>query len=227
MVGLELIFVFQQWIWIASGVVVCLMLIGTILVKIEEKEKFLPTQAVLPVLTAFGLGLFSVFLPTTLFTHFYIIGAGLIFLFALQLGARQAYPVWNWALSLVAYFLNIAAIFGFYFHLYIPILIVLCTVFLVTAALALQGLRRVSFTIQTLVLPALGMALGLTEVAWALLFLPAHYLVGAGILTTLYYIMFNLITISYQRVLTRKDILEYLGLGIISALIIIMTARWT
>ncbi len=223
--GLELVFALQQWVWVVAGVVLGLVF-GIVLVKTEEGGRFRLVHVVLPLLAAVGLSAFAVFLPTTPLVHLYAAGAGLLFFFALTHGARRAYPVWNWAISLVVYFLNIAVIFGFYFHLYIPTLVVLCVVFAVTAAMAFQGLSRVSPTAQALVLPTLGIALGLTEVGWVLQFLPAHYLVGAGVLTTLYYIVFNLITISYNRALRRTDVLEYLGLGTVAMVVIVATARW-
>jgi hypothetical protein len=224
--GLEAAFAFQRWLFLIAGVLLGLMLVGIVLVKIEEGELFHVSQAILPLLAAVGLSLFSVFLPTTPLTHLYFIGGGLIFFFALKYGARRAFPIWNWALSLVVYFLTVAAVFGFYFHLYVPILSVLIVIFLITFATAFQGLSRMEPALEVLLLPTLGVALGLTEVAWVLQFLPAHYLVGAGVLTTLYYIAFNLITISYDRALAYRDVLEYAGIGIVAALIIILTARW-
>lgn len=224
--GLELAFALQRWIWFVGSILLGLMIIGIVLVRLEEGGRFRISHAVLPFFTAVGLALFSVFLPTSGLIHFYIGAAGLLFFFSLNHAARQAYPIWNWAVTLVAFFLNIAAVFGFAFHLYFSTLGVLSAVFVVGAALVFQGLSRVVPDIPSLLLPTLGMALGLSQLAWVVQFLPVHYLVGAAILTLIYYIAFNLIVISYSRTLARADILEYVGLGVIATLIIIVTARW-
>jgi hypothetical protein len=226
-VGLELIFALQQWVILVAIVVVAVVTAGVILVRYEERGRFCPTQIILPVLATIGLSGFAFLLPTSQILHLYIIAAGLMLFFLLKHGAKQAYPLWNWTLSMVVFFLNMAFVLGLRFHLYIPVLLVLGIIMLITALMSLQALRRTTPTITEIVMPVLAMAFVLTEVVWALQFLPSHYLVQAGIVTVLYYVIFNLVSLSYARKLAARDIMEYVSVGVVAVLIVLLSARWT
>ncbi|MFH1354333.1 MAG: hypothetical protein ABIH36_03525 [bacterium] len=225
-VGLELIFILQRWVVLIAVVAVTVVMLGVILVRFEERGRFGLIHSILPILAATGLAGYAFLLPTTQVLHLYILASGLIFFFLLKHGAREAYPIWNWTLSLVVYFLNVAFILGLRFHLYIPVLLVLVLVLAVTVLMGLQALRRVVRTASEIVLPALTMAFVLTEVVWVLQFLPSHYLVQAGVVTILYYVIFNLISLSYTRGLKRRDIVEYIGIGVVAFLLILISTRW-
>jgi len=164
-------------------------------------------------------------LPTSAVLHIYILGAGCVLFFLLKHGARKAYPVWNWLISLLVLFLNIAFVFGLRFHLYIPIMVVLFAVFIVSSLIGWQSLRRVAGGAD-IILPLAVMVFSLTEIAWALQFLPSHYLVQAGILSACYYVMFNLIGISLVRQVTRRDLGEYVLVGAVAIVILLAYARW-
>ena len=226
-VGLELIFALQRWVIFVAITVVLVVIVGVILVRFEEKKRFMPTQIILPALAATGLGGFAFLLPTTPVLHIYIIAAGLMLFFILKHGTKQAYPLWSWALSMVVYFLNVAFLLGLRFHLYMPILLLLLLMLIVSVLMALQVLRRTAKSIVPIILTAMALALILTEVAWVLQFLPSHYFVQAGIITALYYVIFNLVNLSYARNLNRRDLFEYAGIGLIALIIILVSAQWT
>jgi hypothetical protein len=57
-------------------------------------------------------------------------------------------------------------------------------------------------------------------------FLPVHYLIQAGLITSGYYIMFNLLALSIDRKVTRRDLLEYGIVGIVAIVIILASAKW-
>lgn len=226
-VGLELIYTWQRWVIAIAVIVVAVVALGVILLSFEEKRAFRFIHCILPILATTGLVGFGFLLPTTPVLHLYIVTAGFILFFLLRHGAREAYPLWNWTLSLVIFFLNVAFILGLRFHLYTPILLVLVLILGVSALMSLQALRRVASAAAELVLPTLTMAFVLAEVTWVLQFLPSHYLVQAGVLTILYYVIFNLISLSYTRKLLRRDIIEYIGIGVVAFLLILVSARWT
>ena len=96
----------------------------------------------------------------------------------------------------------------------------------VTVLMGLQALRRVTRAASEVVLPVLTMSFVLTEVVWVLQFLPSHYLVQAGVVTILYYVIFNLVSLSYTRKLMRRDIVEYVGIGVAASLLILISTRW-
>jgi len=224
-VGLELIFALQRWVILVALTVVVVVAIGVVLVRIEEKGKFSLSQVVLPLLATVGLSGFAFLLPTSAILHVYILAAGGALFFLLKHGAKQAYPIWNWLISLLIYFLNIAFIAGLRFHLYIPVLLVLIAIFIVTGLMSWQALRRIALGVE-IIIPVLVMAFVLTEIAWALQFLPAHYLVLAGVVTALYYSMFNILSLSINKQPTRREVYEYAGIGIAALMILIISAKW-
>lgn len=225
-VGLELIFALQRWVIFIAITVVLVVIVGVILVRFEEKKRFMPTQIILPALATVGLSGFAFLLPTTPVLHIYIIAAGLMLFFILKHGTKQAYPIWSWALSMVVYFLNVAFLLGLRFHLYMPILLLLFLMLIISVLMVLQALRRTVKSIVPIILPVMALALILTEVAWVLQFLPSHYFVQAGIITILYYVIFNLVSLSYTRKLKRHDVIEYAGIGMFALLIVLVSAQW-
>lgn len=225
-VGLELIFALQRWVIAIALVTVAVVVIGIIVIKLEDGPAFGWVHTILPIMAAVGLSGFAFLLPTTLVLHAYIVMSGLLLFLLMRHGARRAYPVWNWALSLVVYFLNVAFALGLNFHLYLPVLVMLFMIAAITAAISYQALTRVAPALQQNAVPTLGISLAITEVTWALQFLPSHYLIQAGVVASLYYVIFNLVSISYMKAPTRRDVWEYLLVGAGALLIILSSAQW-
>lgn len=224
-VGLEFMFALQKWLVLVSITVIAVITLGIFLVRYEEKGAFSLSDTILPLTAAIGLSGFTFFRPNNNLLHLYIILAGIVLFFLLKHGARKAYPTWNWLISLLVFFLNMAFIVGLRFHLYIPVILTLFLVFLMSGVISWQSMRRLASG-PDIILPVLAMSFTLTELAWTMQFLPSHYLMQAGVLATAYYIMFNLIAISLQRKTTKKDILEYAAVGMTALAILITTARW-
>jgi len=225
-VGLELLYFLQRWVIVVAILVISMVIIGVVLVRLEEKQGFKLIHTILPILATLSLSGFAFFLPTSNILHLYIAGAAFILFFLLKHGARQAYPLWNWVISLIIYFLSVATIFGLRYHVYIPVMAVLAAVAAVTGLMALQALRRVADSVADVILPGLALSFAITEIAWALQFLPFHAVVQASLVTTLYYVIFSLVSISYSRRTTKKDFVEYVGLGVVAITIITLSARW-
>lgn len=226
-VGFELIFAFHQWAVLLAFVLLAVVAAGIILVRTEEQGKFHPMQTILPILATTGLTAFALFLPTVPIIHLYFLASAAILFFLLKHGARQAYPTWNWVISTLILFLNVAAVSGWRFHLYAPLLYALPLICAIVFLISLQALSRIipSTAETTLLSAATGFVL--TEVAWTLQFLPLHYLVQSGVIVALYYVCFHLISLSYERAITRKDVLEYSLVGLAALLLVLMTAQWT
>jgi len=225
--GLELIFALQRFVVVLAITVVGIVTIGVIAVKVEEGGRWRLVHSVLPILATVGLSGFAFLLPTSPILHLYIVASGLALFFLLKHGAREAYPIWNWALSLLIYLLNISFVLGIRFHLYMPVLVVLGAVLVISALMSWQALMRIVPAPVDAMLPVLAMTLVLTQTTWALQFLPAHYLVQAGIITILYYVIFSVVSLSYTRKITRWDIMEYLGIGAVASVVLVVFARWT
>lgn len=225
-IGLELVVVFHHWILLSSLILLGALIYGIILVRIEEGGDFHPTQAILPILTAAGLTGLAVFLPLTPTIHVYFAVSATLFYWLLRNGARYAYPTWNWVLSTIVLFLNVAVALGFRFNVYLPVIITLLAVFFVSWLVSYQALRRVTSSMLHTCLLALALSLVLTELTWVLQFLPVHFLIQAGVIVVVYYVVFHLLSLSLQHQLTRRHLFEYIGLGALAMTILLATARW-
>lgn len=231
--GIELIFFIHRFIPLLVALLAMIVVAGVALLKAEEGVRFRLAAAVLPALAVSGTVSFSLFLPVTALVHLFMVLSALLLYFLLTWGAREAYPAWNWTLALVLFFLNAASSLGWRYYLYIPILVLLILIAVISGLTLWQGWRRLNAPKGQARLPAgqaiavaAGGALVLTEVAWTLQFLPLHYLIQASILTAGYYLMFNLTRISLKRPLRRSDLFEYGMVGVVALFIVLLLARW-
>jgi hypothetical protein len=224
--GLELIYGFHRAIPVFVIGLFAVIVLGVVIVRAEEGQGFHPTQYILPIFAVAGLLGYSLFLTTNLWLHaFFVIAAVFLFLL-LKHGARQAYPTWNWVLSHIVLFLTLAVIFGWRYHLYTPVLAVLALSLLSIFFISLQSLQRVAPLFLDAVLLALAISFVLTQITWLLLFLPLHFIVQAGIILILYYILFHLISQAYEKGFKRRDVVEYLLVGACALFLILITAQW-
>lgn len=224
--GLELSFALRRWVFLIISILLGIIIVGVILIRAEEKGRFHPSQVILPALAALGITAFSLFLPTTLWIHFYFGVAAILFFLLLKHGAKQAYPTWNWIITLVILFVSMAALLGWRFHLYTPPFIILGITFVMISLLNLQSLLRYNDSIAESWLVSLAVAFVLSEIVWVLQFLPLHFTVQAGIITALYYTTFQLTSGSYERRITYDDVVEYISVGAIAIAILLATAHW-
>jgi hypothetical protein len=225
-VGLEVIFSIQRWIYGFITILILLMIVGVVLVRLEEGQRFKPNQLVLPFLALTGLIGFSFFLREDILRHVYFVLATLLLFWLLKHGSKQAFPTWNWTIATVILFLNLAVVLGLHFQQLLPLLPTLIISWLVSFLICLQAIRRIAPRLSEAVLVALAVALALTEIVWVLQFLPLRYIVPAGVVVTFYYIFFNTIRLSYERTLVRRDLWEYGTIGAIALIIILATTRW-
>ncbi|MEX0649983.1 MAG: hypothetical protein WD200_03210 [Candidatus Andersenbacteria bacterium] len=224
--GLEVILALHRWIFVVIAVVLAITILGVILIRTEEEGAFHPAQAILPAFAAIGLTAFSLFVPANFWIHLYFAGSAVVFFYLLKHGAKQAYPTWNWLISLIVLYVNMAALLGWRFSLYAPVVIILGTALGVISLITLQSLMRYTRRLSEAWLIALAIAFVLTEVVWVLQFLPFHFFIQAGIVTALYYVIFQLAAVSYEKQLHRRDFIEYIVVGIIALLMLLFTARW-
>lgn len=224
--GLEVIFALHQFIILLVIGLLALLFLGIVLVRAEEGGKFHPTQTILPALAALGLTGFALFLPTTQYLHLYFVGSAVVFFYVLKYGAKQAYPTWNWVISLAVLFVCLASFLGWRFHLYIPIIFVVGSIFLTFFLISVQSLQRLVSSTSEALLLSLSAAFVLTELAWVLQFLPLYYLVQTGVLVAVYYVMFHLVTAAYEGGVKSRDVVEYIIIGSVALLMILATARW-
>lgn len=225
-IGLELIVAFHQWLLAVTAILLVVLVYGIFLVRYEEAGRFRAVQTLLPMLAAIGLTGLAFFLPRTNILHGYFLVASVLFYGLLRHGARQAYPSWNWMISTLVLFVNLAVVLGIRWHLYVPIVATLVAVFSVTFLLSYQALFRVADSGRYALLLSFGLSLVITQIAWVLQWLPLWFLIQAGMLVTFYYVFFYCLALSLQAQLTRQRMIEYGSLGGVGLLILLFSARW-
>lgn len=227
-IGLELIALLQRWILLLIGILLAIVTIGIALIRAEEDQygKFHPVQMILPAMAAFGLAGFALFISAGVWLHAYLVGSAVLFFYLLKHGVKQAYPTWNWVISLAIVFVSLASVLGWRFHLYVPLIIVIPIVFGIFALISLQSFWRYTNHFSEALLIALSISFVLSEFMWALQFLPLHFIVQSGVGVALYYVLFQLTSTSLERSLTKRDILEYSAVTAGALILLLATARW-
>lgn len=226
-IGLELLFVVHQWLFILLFILLTVLIVGIFLIRHEEGEQFHPTQTILPTLAAFGFAAFAVYLPLTAFIHMYFLLCAVAFFFILKYGAKQAWPTWNAIISVAVLTTVIAPIIGWRFTLYTPVWIILLLVFPAIACMAFQSLLRYTNNAAEAGLISLIIAFVLSELTWLLQFLPLHFVVQSGCIVAAYYGIMQTITAAYDGILNRKLAIEYGVVGTIATALLLLTARWS
>lgn len=225
-VGLELTFLLQQWLVISLLILFGLVLVGVLLIRREESQNFHFTQGILPVLAAIGLTTFALFLPASPLLHLYFLAASLIFYFILQFGGKQAYPTWNWGITAATLFVDVTAVLGWHFHIGQSLFLTLFFVWLIIFLLAWQALRRLPGADGEILPLALCLAFALAEIAWVVQFTPLHFFIQAGLVTIIYYLIFQILVRSFTAALTRRDVVEYAVVGSMALGLLLATAQW-
>ncbi len=225
--GLELTFAIRDLLAVIVSIVLVVTAVGIIFIRAEERGGFHSTQSILPILAALGTTSFSLFVPAGSTLHLYFAGSAWLFFTILKYGAKQAYPTWNWVISLIILFLVVASVLGWRFSFYTPIFLTLTIVYVSAMLIAIQSLLRYTWSAAEAWLLALSIAFVISEVIWALQFLPLHFIVQAGVVVTVYYVLFQLTSTSYERTVSRSDIAEHVGVGVVALVILLFTARWS
>lgn len=224
--GLELVFLIHRFIPLLTLLLIMVVVAGVALLKAEEGGRWHVASFILPALAVSGAVSFALFLPVTALLHLFMALAALVLYFLLTWGAREAYPTWNWTMALVLFFLNAASTLAWRYYLYIPVVWLLLLIAGLSWVTLWQGWRRLNTPPGQAVAVAAAGALVLAEVAWTLQFLPLHFLIQAGVLTTIYYLIFSLTRVSFERALQRRDLFEYGMVGVVALSVVLLLARW-
>ncbi|MEK7499497.1 MAG: hypothetical protein AAB649_02730 [Patescibacteria group bacterium] len=226
-IGLELLFVIHQWLFLLFFIFLAILIIGIFLIRSEEGEQFHPTQTILPALAALGFAALAIYLPLTIYLHVYFLICAVLFFTILKHGAKQAYPTWNMVISLAVLFAVIAPAIGWRYTLYTPVWTTLALIFPLITLTAFQSLLRYTKTTGEAGILSLTLSFTLAQVVWILQFLPLHFIVQAGFIVALYYIATQMVILSIERTLTRRSIMEYSLVGVVAILILATTAYWS
>jgi hypothetical protein len=126
--------------------------------------------------------------------------------------------------SFVVFFLFSSSVFGFKNLLSLSSVWLLGVLFIVSFLffLEISWIKKVE---QALVY-AIGGALTLTEISWALFLLPFNNNTGGLILSICYYVIGGLMGADLKNSLNKRAAKIYLGLGLIGMIAILATAKW-
>lgn len=100
------------------------------------------------------------------------------------------------------------------------------TTAVVAALLSLVLLRGAGAPRRRTLLYAALIGVSLGEVAWALNYWVVRELVGGAVLLLIYYVLVGVIEIVLRAELSRRLLVEYIGVGILGFLFILSTAPW-
>lgn len=226
-IGLEFWLWIHQWPVILFIIIVTLLIIGIIFIRSEEGDVFHLTQIILPTLAVFGFVAFAIFLPQNIFLHLYFLSTAILFYLILKYGAKQAWPTWNYAISLIVLFTCVSVIIGWRFYLYSPPWIMIALIFPTVSLIAYQLLFRYVEKFQEAMLLSLTIGFILSEIAWILQFLPLQFIVQTGIIVCLYYVIMQIIVAMYEHRLSKRLLLELIISGTIGIVLLGSTARWS
>lgn len=225
-IGLELWLAFRQWPVILFCIILAVLIIGSILIRAEEGDRFHPTQIILPTLASFGFTAFAIYLPISILIHVYFMVCAFIFFWILKYGAKQSWPTWNMAISLVVLFACIAPVIGWRFYLYSSVGSAIAILFPIIAFMSFQSLVRYERSRYETALLSLTVAFVLTELVWVLQFLPLHFIVQTGIIVSLYYGCMQIIAAFMESRLTKKLLIELIVAAIVGITLLLLTAHW-
>lgn len=169
----------------------------------------------LPVAVAFGIGMYALLLTENIFS---VAAIRTIQLF------RAASAV-GFLLTLLTAFFLYDTIFSFRLTFWLNSL----AVFFVSLPLLFHGFWSVNLEEEInkkLVLPSCFLALCLAEFAFVISFMPLTVATSSLSLTTFMYVILGLTQASLAERLFKQTMYEYLSVGLVVLLILVLTARW-
>lgn len=238
---LEGLFFFYQlspnYLYWAGILSILFILWGTkqIIGKINFQEYLL--IVLVPFFLVLGQFLFIVFLNTSAYTKHIAIAISQVFLWIfleniyLKFHHKEKYHEYDMGnimsfLHIFVIYLMSSSLFGFIIFLGIPVwlgsfLMMIIGFFLTLQVIIIQGIPLEKAWIFIIMITFL-----LFEIFWVINFLPSSYYVNAFIFTVMYYIMTGISRNYLLGILQKGVAARYLGIGIVSLFIILLTAKW-
>ncbi|MBI1833924.1 MAG: hypothetical protein HYR90_03795 [Candidatus Andersenbacteria bacterium] len=224
--GLEVAFALQRLVIPVMLTLVGIVIAGIAFIRYEELGRFKPYQMILPGIAVAALTAFTLFLPVNAWLHVYMLFAAACLYLVLTLGAKQAYPTWNLIISLIILLIALASILGSRFHLYVPVVLALGLAFAITTLIVAQTMVRYRESSPEAWLLSCVMGFTAAQLLWVLQFLPLHFMVQSGVILAVLYVGTGLAAAQAEGALTKKVVLQHIGLSITAVATLLLTARW-
>jgi len=225
--GLEFLTVTWSFYWYYFGLIVFLVIVGTLLTQREDVKARGPHVMILPLSYIGSVFLFHLYVSQGLLQQAFIVLATLGFYFLVARGIEWAFPTWNWFFTSVTFFLFTAGAYGLRFHLQFPLWAVILLVGVITFLLSYHVLVRAELPTSASVFWSFLLALIMSEFLGGFAFLPISYLVVSGSLFVLFYVAIHLLQRHLYKELSRRFAMEYMIFGLVAISIILLTARWS
>ncbi|MCL5435977.1 MAG: hypothetical protein M1275_02760 [Patescibacteria group bacterium] len=105
--------------------------------------------------------------------------------------------------------------------------LVMCAVFVCSWLFFWTGLHSAEAPFRSKILYCLLLAFVLTELAWAMLFLPVHFLPAAIVFSVVFYCLWMLSRFHLQKNLSREKIIFYTAFGAAVVIVTLIATAWT
>ncbi len=128
--------------------------------------------------------------------------------------------------NLLVIFWSASVIYGFQSFLNLPIWLLIIVMLAAASLVIYQVLWSNKIDIKKSLIYILVGCLILVELSWAASFLPFNYNITGLIIAICYYMLIGLIRFYLLNKLDKKVVRFYLGLGLSSIILIILTAQW-
>jgi len=128
--------------------------------------------------------------------------------------------------SFLTFFLSAAAIYAFQSFISAPVGLLALFVMMISGLMIYQIIWVNNLKAKENLIHILVGCLVLVELAWTISFLPINYNIAGLTLAVFYYIFIGLTKHSLAGALDRTKVKQYLGFGLLSILLILLTAKW-
>ncbi|MBI5405036.1 MAG: hypothetical protein HY976_02320 [Candidatus Kerfeldbacteria bacterium] len=119
-----------------------------------------------------------------------------------------------------------AGIFGLRIFLTVRLIVLLPATFFLVAITTAAVLATHPMPIKKLIVATVFFGIIVTEVAWAVLYLPTHYWVNALFVAIPFYVALHLVRHEISGTLTRRHIRRYAVVALTAIIIVASTAQW-
>ncbi len=234
---LELFFFYPKFFYISLILINLLIIISVKkVINPETSLKNLFNSLILPILFSTSLITYSILLSNKFFVHFLFVVSFFFIYYYLKnvyLRGRESEEAVNFFENISSYgnfltlFFTFSTIYGMRSFLNIPIwplvlIMAIIVLLVVYESLWTNKLKTYKNTIYIFLI-----CLILTQIAWSIYFLPLNYNTLGLTLAICYYILIGVLKNFLRKNLDKRTIKLYLIFGLLSIVLIFLTASWT
>ncbi|MBU0636697.1 hypothetical protein KKH16_00610, partial [Patescibacteria group bacterium] len=234
---LEIFFFFPKTIYVIL-ILVNFVIFFTLwqIAKASNIDKRWWNFLILPVIMSSAIIVYSIFLKNKIFIQLFFITDIILLYFYLQCiyyyllnpAIYKIFSIENISFysNFFAFFLFSVVIYGLQSFLNTPIWLLELAILVISILMVYQitWANKIDFNKS---MPYIFICcLVLVELSWSIFFLPFNYNIAGFILAIFYYILVGLVKDHLLGGLDKKTVKTYLGLGLISLFLILLTAQW-